>query len=116
MPPRLSTEAVDWVFDLLFDAANVVKPCSDLREVITSVRSQIFFKAANDFSIDEAIEEFGLKYQVFIGQYWDIEKEVEGKEFPTTPYIGEPALSKHMDETDPVIADRITTRQLLNEL
>ena len=33
MPPRLNTEAVDWVFDLLFDAANVVKPCSDLREV-----------------------------------------------------------------------------------
>ena len=54
MPARLTTEAVDWVFDLLFDAANVVKPCSDLREVITSVRSQIFFKAANDFSFDEA--------------------------------------------------------------
>lgn len=62
------------------------RPDPNLKELITSVRSQIVFKAA-DFSFDEAIEEFGLEYKVFIGCRWDIEKEVEGKEFPLTPYI-----------------------------
>jgi hypothetical protein len=128
MPPkRTRTEAdVNWLFDLMLGAANVVKPCSDPIELITSLRSQVLSnlsstqkektKAAGDFSMDEAIKEFGLKYQRLLKHHWDIEKEVEGKEFPTTPCIREPPLLKHMNETDPVITDRITTRQLLNQL
>lgn len=128
MPPkRTRTEAdLNWFFDLMLGAVNAVKPCSDPVELITSLRSQVLSnlssaqkektKAARDFSMDEAIKEFGLKYQRLLKYHWDIEKEVEGKEFPTTPCIREPPLSKHMNESDLVITDRITTRQLLSEL
>jgi len=92
------------MFDLILPALSVVEYSVDTMQYFTALKSQVLFqpvihkprrdRAAKDFSQSEAVETFGLKFQKSLviyhqRHYWSIEEELEGKEFPTTPCIGE---------------------------
>jgi hypothetical protein len=94
-------EEVNSFFDSIFDAASAVDISLDsLSALKTRVLSNRLSKgkeqrkAATDFSMNDAIEIFGLKYEEiplkFSKKYrWDIENEEGMEEFPITPCIGE---------------------------
>jgi hypothetical protein len=92
------------MFDLILPALSAVKYSPDTMKYFTALKSRVLSdlsstnqeqtRAAKDFSRSEAVEMFGLKFEdsmIIYNQrhHWPIEKEVEGKEFPTTPCIGE---------------------------
>jgi hypothetical protein len=104
MPKRTHAEArseeVNSVFDLILNTANVVDPSPEHMKYLTALKSRVLSdlsstkKDAKEFTLPEAVQTFGLKYQRTLNIYsqkhlWYIEKEVGKKEFPTTACIGE---------------------------
>jgi hypothetical protein len=100
-PKRTYIEAdLNSYFDLLLHAVSVVKYSPDRMKYFNALKSQVLFdmsstlkeetRAATDFSLSQAVQTFGLKFQEYNQRHlWSIDKEVEGKEFSTTPGIGE---------------------------
>ena len=98
------SEALDSIFDLISNASRVVEYSPDPKNYLAALKTRVLSdlsskgkeknKAATDFTLDETIDMFGLKFEqspnVFSQKHrWDIEKETGMKEFPTTPCIGE---------------------------
>ena len=108
MPPKRThaeagSEEVNSLFDLILNAASVVDPSPEHMKYLDALKSRVLSdlskkkaktQAAKDFTLNDAVQTFGLKYQRTLIAYsqkhvWYIDKEVEGKEFPTTACIGD---------------------------
>jgi hypothetical protein len=101
--PKRSSEAIDSIFDLISNASTVVQYSGDPKNYLAELKTQVLSnlsskgektKAATDFTLNETIKIFGLKFDQSLNEFiqkhhWDIEKEMGVKEFPTTPSIGE---------------------------
>ena len=105
MPKRTRVEMdidnVDSMFNLLLNTCSAVDKFSDpqsfsflaalKKQVLSDLSTKEVTKAATNFTLEGAIEMFGLKDDGTPSQphYWRIEEEVGEKEFPLTPCIGE---------------------------
>ena len=102
MPKRTRAE-IEAVFDSIFSVSSAVDFGTDPNKYLIALKTRVLSElskgkekttAAKDFTLYEAIETFGLKFEEspteFIqNHHWDIENEVGMEEFPTTPCIGE---------------------------
>jgi hypothetical protein len=95
------SDDINSLFDLIFNAASA---SPEHMKYLTALKSRVLSdlsstkkektQAAKEFTLFEAVHMFGLKYERIPTEYsqkhlWNIDKEVEGKEFPTTACIGE---------------------------
>ena len=114
MPKRsradADSEVVNSIFDSIFTASSAVE-FSDPNQYLTALKARVLSdlsfkgnektKAATEFTLSEAINTFGLKFEESLPEFrrkhlWDIENEVGMKEFPTTPCIGETLALSHI--------------------
>ena len=104
MPKRthaeINSDNIHSFFDLILSVSSEMDCSPDFIESLGSVKkrnlSNLLFKeknqAATEFTLAEAVNEFGLKYEDDPREFrhaWDIEKDMGKEEFPTTPYISE---------------------------
>ena len=121
MPKRthaeMDSDNIESYFDLIFNTSNDMNCSSDFNKSLTAIKKRVLsdlsFKeetqAATDFTLDEAIRTFRLKYVEFPCEFvqnhkWDIEKDMGKEEFSTTSYIGEtltlmPSCLNHIIKT-----------------
>ena len=84
---------------------------SDPNQYLTALKARVLSdlsfkgkektKAATEFTLSEAIDTFGVKFENSPSEFsrkhlWDIENEVGMKEFPTTACIGETLALSHI--------------------
>jgi hypothetical protein len=90
--------ALNSLFDLISNASTVVEYSPDPKNYLSALKTRVLSdlsskgkektKAATDFTLDETIDMFGLKFERSPTEFsqkhrWDIEKETGMKEFPT---------------------------------
>ncbi|KAF8227706.1 hypothetical protein L208DRAFT_1405029, partial [Tricholoma matsutake] len=129
--PCRDSEALNSIFDLISNASTVVEYSPDPKDYLAALKTQVLSdlssqgkektKTATDFTLDEAIDMFGLKFEQSPDEFsqkhhWDIEKEMGMKEFPTTPCIA-PLLNyyaKNFNRTSEALC-RTAVNFMLNE-
>ena len=111
MPARVgyNAEDINSAFDTILTAATELNPSaysiiSALKpQVLSELSEKAIHLAAGDFTLDEAVATFGLKFsQVpseYMAYYWNIEKEIGTMEFPMTPGFGENSLCCELYES-----------------
>jgi len=102
-PRRRSPQEIDFIFDQIFlalipsegtpssDIQNAVEVLKDLKSAIKSQRKETI--AAGDFTLEQAIESFGLKYREGVSlvtglNFWGIHSNPETEGFSPTPTLG----------------------------
>lgn len=125
------SEVLNSLFDLISNASTVVEYSPDPKNYLAALKTRVLSdlsskgkektKAATDFTLDETIDMFGLKFEQSPNEFsqkhrWDVEKETGMKEFLTTPCIASllNCYAKNFDRTSEALC-RTAVDFMLNE-
>lgn len=128
-PSSIDETTIDMVFERLTvlinedpDGDRFTTLLNQLKPRMLGEGGRDFKKPAGDFTFQEVIEAFELKYSSVVSInstsefFWAIEDSLKS-DFPMTPCLGNYfSLLQSCIKTDALFADRFTSRELLPEL